>query len=411
MRIPSGVTDQGFYFVAVDATDYVSRETGLASFTVVRSRNGAADATMTTPTITEIDATAMPGVYFLLCDEDMTLAAGNHSEAMAYHITHAGMAPVTQQIELYRPDVTAGETLTVSSGVGSANATQWGGTAVASANVLIDGAITAAKIASDAITDAKIASGALTAAKFASGAFDAVWSVTTRLLTAGTNIVLAKGTGVTGFNDLSAAQVNAEADQALADYDGPTNTEMVARTLAAASYATAAAQTTAQNDLDLLTGADGAVLATSQPNYAPATAADLATTDGKVDDILTDTGTTLPATLSTIAGYIDTEITTLQTTANNIETDTQDIQTTLAALSIPTANDNADALLDRTNGVETGLTLRGALRLALAALAGKVSGAGTGTEVFRNAVADSKTRITSTVDGDGNRTAVSTDAS
>lgn len=44
-----------------------------------------------------------------------------------------------------------------------------------------------------------------------------VWSYATRILTAGTNIVLAKGTGVTGFNDLSAAQVNAEADAALAD--------------------------------------------------------------------------------------------------------------------------------------------------------------------------------------------------
>lgn len=54
----------------------------------------------------------------------------------------------------------------------------------------------------------------------------AVWAVATRLLTAGTNIVLAKGTGVTGFNDLSAAQVNDEADTALADYDGPTNAEL-----------------------------------------------------------------------------------------------------------------------------------------------------------------------------------------
>jgi hypothetical protein len=62
---------------------------------------------------------------------------------------------------------------------------------------LIDGAITASKIAS----------GALTAAKFAAGAFDAVWSVAARLLTAGTNIVLAKGVGVTGFNDLAAADV------------------------------------------------------------------------------------------------------------------------------------------------------------------------------------------------------------
>lgn len=37
------------------------------------------------------------------------------------------------------------------------------------------------------------------------------------------------------------------------------------------------------------------------------------TIDGIVDDILVDTGTTLPATLSTIAGYIDTEIGTLTT--------------------------------------------------------------------------------------------------
>jgi len=52
-----------------------------------------------------------------------------------------------------------------------------------------------------------------------------VWAVATRLLTAGTNIVLAKGVGVTGFNDLSAAAVNAEVDTALADYDGPTRAE------------------------------------------------------------------------------------------------------------------------------------------------------------------------------------------
>jgi hypothetical protein len=44
-----------------------------------------------------------------------------------------------------------------------------------------------------------------------------VWTYGTRVLTAGTNIVLAKGTGITGLNDLSAAQVNAEVDTALSD--------------------------------------------------------------------------------------------------------------------------------------------------------------------------------------------------
>jgi hypothetical protein len=71
--------------------------------------------------------------------------------------------------------------------------------------------------------------------------------------------------------------------------------------------------------------------------------------------------------------------------------------------------ENTDAFLDKSNAIETGMTPRGALRLAMAAMAGKVSGAGTGTEVFRNAVADSKARITATVDTSGNRTSITTD--
>lgn len=49
------------------------------------------------------------------------------------------------------------------------------------------------------------------------GILAAIWANVTRTLTAGTNIVLAKGTGLTGLNDLSAAQVNTEADTALVD--------------------------------------------------------------------------------------------------------------------------------------------------------------------------------------------------
>lgn len=76
-----------------------------------------------------------------------------------------------------------------------------------------------ASLVDGAITAAKIADGALTAAKFAAGAFDAVWSVAARLLTAGTNIALVKGTGVTGFNDLSAGDVRDAVGLASADLD------------------------------------------------------------------------------------------------------------------------------------------------------------------------------------------------
>jgi len=64
-----------------------------------------------------------------------------------------------------------------------------------------------------------VADAVLTAAKFAAGAFDAVWSVAARLLTAGTNIVLAKGVGVTGFNDLDAAGVRSAVGLAAANLD------------------------------------------------------------------------------------------------------------------------------------------------------------------------------------------------
>lgn len=53
----------------------------------------------------------------------------------------------------------------------------------------------------------------------------------------------------------------------------------------ATGFATSSALATAQSDLDILTGADGATLATSQPNYAPATAAALAVVDAIVDKV------------------------------------------------------------------------------------------------------------------------------
>jgi hypothetical protein len=80
-----------------------------------------------------------------------------------------------------------------------------------------------------------------------------------------------------------------------------------------------------------------------------------------------------------------------------------------AALATDAANEIADALLDRADAIETGLTLRGAIRLDTAALAGKLSGAAGTTVTIRN-VGDTKARITATVDADGNRSAVTTDA-
>lgn len=167
MRIPSGVTDQYIYFVAVDSTDYVTRETGLSSFTVYRSRNGAAAAAMTTPTINETDTTNMPGVYELLLDEDMTIGTGNDSEEMVFHITHAGMAPVTRTIELYRPKITAGNTLDVTA-TGAAGI-DWGN--VENASTSVDLSATSINLCDTVTTNTDMVSEPPTAAAIA----DAVW--------------------------------------------------------------------------------------------------------------------------------------------------------------------------------------------------------------------------------------------
>jgi hypothetical protein len=115
MRIPSESTDRYLYFVAVDSTDLKTRETGLSSFTVYRSRNGGTAAAFTTPTVNETSSGNLPGVYELLIDEDTTLDAGHDVEEMVFHITQADMAPVTRVVELYRPETTEGNTATVAS--------------------------------------------------------------------------------------------------------------------------------------------------------------------------------------------------------------------------------------------------------------------------------------------------------
>ena len=287
MRVRSGSTTTYLYFIALDVLDGTNRKTGLSSFTVVRSRNGAADVTYTTPTITEIDATTMPGLYALLLDEDTTLASGADTEEMAVHITATGMVPVTRVVELYRREVTSGETLTVSSG---------GLNAAMGANV-----ITATALATDTITAAKIAADAIGASELAADAATeiatAVWASATRLLTAGTNIVLAKGTGVTGFNDLDAAGVRSAVGLASANLD----TQL-------GLLATAANLATLTGYVDTEVAAIKAK--TDNLPSDPADASDIAAAFGTVN-----------STLATISGYLDTEIAAILADTNELQTD------------------------------------------------------------------------------------------
>ena len=70
---------------------------------------------------------------------------------------------------------------------------------------------------------------------------------------------------------IDVSQINAEVDTGISD----------------AALATAAALTTAQNDLDTITGSDGVTLATSQGNYAPSTTTEMAAAKENIDWALT----------------------------------------------------------------------------------------------------------------------------
>jgi hypothetical protein len=301
-----------------------------------------------------------------------------------------------------------------------------------------------------------------------------------------------------GTSTLTAAQVNAEVDTALADYDPPTHAELTAAagavTLAdgvlhggttarlrlGATGSTTAVTISAEDGRGVLVSTtagtgnavelaatDGAALrATGQAGSgvvqvagSGATAKGLvvsgaagalqltATTGnglavtsngvavdiaGTLGDITGDIDGSLSGTVGGVAGTtttLDALQTALSTahgagswaTAAGFSTHSAaDVVTalgtgaTLTALAtaaavgdIPTAAETAAAVL--AAGDVDGFTLEQTLKLCLAALAGKLSGAATTTVTIR-AADDSKARVTAVVDADGNRSTVTLDA-
>lgn len=140
---------------------------------------------------------------------------------------------------------------------------------------------------------------------------------------------------------------------------------------------------------------------------------DLATLRSDVDDLQTRVPATLDGgNMRSSVKAMDNDIITAAALAASAITE---IQTGLAvpgsAMTLTAGERDAiaAAFLDLADAIETGLTPRQAMRLFASALAGVLSGAATNTVTIRNAVANSKVRITATVDSDGNRTVVNTD--
>jgi hypothetical protein len=139
-----------------------------------------------------------------------------------------------------------------------------------------------------------------------------------------------------------------------------------------------------------------------------------ASVSADVAAIKSDTGTIL-TDVNTGAGAIYTRIgapagASIAADLAAVNAKTTNLPAAPAAVGdIPTANANADALLDRANGIEAGWTFRQSARIWNATLFGKADGLATVTVHYRD-LADTKNRISATVDADGNRTALTLDA-
>ncbi len=86
-----------------------------------------------------------------------------------------------------------------------------------------------------------------------------------------------------------------------------------------------------------------------------ASQASVNTIDGIVDAILEDTGTTLPGTLTTMSGYIDTEVAAIKAKTDNLPSDPADQSAVEAAITAAhsTTNGKIDAILADTNELQT----------------------------------------------------------
>lgn len=313
MRIPSGSTTYKVPFVAVDSTDFTTRETGLSTFTVARSRNGGTTTAWTTPTIAEASSSLAPGLYWLTVDEDTTLGAGVDEETMAIHITATGMAPVTLTIELYRPKFTAGSTLSladinseVDTAISDASLATAANLATVDANVdaiLVDtGTTIPASIT--ALNDLD-AAGVRSAVGLASANLDTQLSTIDTVadgiqtdLSNGTDGLGAIKTAVDAISLTSADIADAVWDEAIADHltAGSTGAALNASGGSGDPWTTSlpGSYTTGQAGkilADILT--DTADLQANQGDWATATgfatSAALATVDANVDAILVDT--------------------------------------------------------------------------------------------------------------------------
>jgi hypothetical protein len=433
----------------LDDTDFKTAETGLtiANTDVKLIVNGGASADKNSGGGTH----RANGIYGLTFDATDTATVGE----MEVSIKVAGALPVFMKFWVLEEavyDMLFGasaigyianqpvdvntiktQTVTCSGGVtvpaatlaSTTNITAAAGCAVSSIGSAV---ITATSIAADAITDAKVASDVTIAS--VTGAVGsvtgAVGSVTGNV---GGNVTGSVGSVVGAVGSVTGnVGGNVTGSVGSVAAGGITASSIAADAIGASELAADAVAEIAAGVWDLATsghttsgtfgaaavaaGGSGDPWSTSLPGaYGSGTAGYIVGTN--IDALISSRAS--QTSLDTVDDFLDTEVAAIlaavDTEVGAIKAKTDNLPAAPAATGdIPTAAQNAAGLLDLTNGVETGLTVREHLRVSQAAAAGKLSGAATSTVNIRDK-ADSKNRISATVDADGNRSAVTLDVS
>ena len=195
------------------------------------------------------------------------------------------------------------------------------------------------------------------------------------------------------FLDTEVAAILAAVDTEVAGIKAKTDN------LPASPAAVGSAMTLAADAITSATIAAGAITSSEAPA--------LANLDAAVSTRLATAGYTAPA---------NSDITAIKAKTDNLPADPADESLLEAAIATRAASGDAmtltsaavDAILDEA--VEGTMTFRQAIRVVLAVLAGKASGAPTGPLVYRD-VNDTKNRVSGAVDTYGNRTSVTIDVS
>jgi hypothetical protein len=207
----------------------------------------------------------------------------------------------------------------------------------------------------------------------------------------------AAGAGLTAVGDTRLAYLDADVSSRLATsgYTAPDNGDIAAIKFKTDSLPSSPA------DESLIIAATNA-LATSIA--ALPTAAGIRSAVGLATANLDTQLSTITSDVSGLAPPDNASIAAIKAKTDNLPAQP------VAVADVPTANQNADALLDRVNGVETGWSLRATLRIIFSVLAGRSSGLEGLSVAFRD-VNNTVTRVSATVDANGDRTQLTLDAS